>query len=160
MNKLAKKSTTPVTDMNKAFFLKVEERTPNWQVIDATDEIVGRLATKIADILRGKNKPSFTKHTDGGDYVVVINATKVKFTGDKWDKKIYDWHTGWMGGYKTLTAQEMMKKHPEAIIMHAVKGMLPKNKLARQLLKKLKIYVTKEHPHTAQVATSKAAEAA
>jgi large subunit ribosomal protein L13 len=154
MNTLAKKNTKYVPNMNKTFFLKEEERQPQWHVIDATDKIVGRLATEIADILRGKNKPSFTKHSDAGDYVVITNSTKVKFTGDKFEQKIYDWHTGWMGGYKTLTAQQMMVKHPEEIIMHAVKGMLPKNRLSRVLLKKLKVYPTDQHPHGAQVITS------
>jgi large subunit ribosomal protein L13 len=152
MNNDSKK--TYATDMNKTFFFKKELKNPRWHIIDATDKIVGRLATQVADILRGKNKASFTKHADAGDYVVIINSTKVKFTGDKMDDKIYDRHTGWMGGYKTLTAKELMAKHPEEIITHAIKGMLPKNKLSRQLLKKLKVYATEKHPHKAQVTTS------
>ncbi|HEV2601688.1 MAG TPA: 50S ribosomal protein L13 [Candidatus Babeliales bacterium] len=139
-------------DMNRAFFLKKEDRNPQWHVIDAKDEILGRLATKIADILRGKNRPEFTPHDDAGDYVVVINAEKIKLTGDKWDGKIYDRHTGWIGGYKVQTARELHAKRPTDLIEKAVRGMLPKNKLNRKIIKKLKIYAGTVHPHIAQVA--------
>ena len=139
-------------DMNTAFFLKNEARKPRWKLIDAKGKTVGRLATQIADMLRGKDKPEFTPHTDTGDYVVVINADQVVFTGDKWHGKEYARYTGWMGGYKTMRAEEMLKKHPERILELAVRGMLPKNKLNRQIIKKLKIYAGAEHPHTAQVA--------
>lgn len=139
-------------DMNSAFFLKNEARKPRWKLIDAKGKTVGRLATQIADMLRGKDKAEYTPHTDTGDYVVVINADKVVFTGDKWDDKEYDRYTGWMGGYKVILAKDVLKKHPERILEHAVKGMLPKNKLNRQIIKKLKIYAGSEHPHKAQVA--------
>lgn len=138
-------------DMNRIFFLRKEDREPRWKLIDAKGKVLGRLATQIADMLRGKDKPFYTPHTDTGDYVVVINAEKVKLTGEKWQKKEYDRYTGWMGGYKITTASEMLEKHPERIIKHAVKGMLPKNKLNRAILKKLKIYTGSEHPHKAQL---------
>lgn len=139
-------------DMNTAFFLKNEARKPRWKLIDAKGKTVGRLATLIADMLRGKDKAQYTPHTDTGDYVVVINADQVVFTGNKWDDKIYDRYTGWMGGYKVVAAKDMLKKHPERILEAAVAGMLPKNKLNRQIIKKLKIYAGSEHPHKAQVA--------
>lgn len=139
-------------DMNKAFLMKKEDRSPRWKLIDAKGKTVGRLATMIADTLRGKDKAEYTPHTDAGDYVVVINAAEVVFTGNKWEDKIYDRHTGWMGGYKEVAAKDMLKKHPERILEAAVKGMLPKNKLNRQVIKKLKIYAGAEHPHKAQVA--------
>lgn len=139
-------------DMNKSFILKTKK--PSWKVIDAQGEIVGRLATKIADMLRGKDTPEYTPSVDSGDYVVVINADKVVFTGDKMENKVYARYTGWIGGYKTTTPQELLNKNKaEHIIELAVKGMLPKNKLSRQIIKKLKIYAGSEHPHTAQVNT-------
>jgi len=138
-------------DMNKAFFFKNEDRNPKWLVIDAKNQIVGRLATKIANILRGKNKPYYTPHSDAGDYVVVINAKDIVFTGDKFNQKIYRRYTGYIGNMKTLTAKELLKKRPETIIELAVKRMLPKNKLSRDLIKKLKVYPNLEHPHKAQV---------
>ncbi len=138
-------------DFNRAFFLKKEDRKPRWIVIDAQDKVLGRMATEIADVLRGKHKPTYTPHQDAGDYVVVINAQEVKLTGNKWKGKIYDRYTGWMGGYKTMTAEEMMAKHPTQIIELAVKRMLPKSKLGRAMIKKLKVYLTSEHPHKAQV---------
>lgn len=139
-------------DMNKTFFLKKEKRNPRWRLIDAEGLIVGRLATKIADILRGKDTPHYTRHTDGGDYVVVINADKVKFTGNKMEQKEYQWYTGYIGGLKTLTAEQMLVKHPDEILRHAVKGMLASTKMARAQLKKLKIYAGTVHPHAAQIA--------
>lgn len=141
--------------MNSTFFLPKEQRNPQWRVVDARGKVVGRLASEIADILRGKNSPFYTPHTDAGDYVVVINAEKVVFTGDKLTDKVYEWHTGYIGGLKSLTAKQMMAKDPTRVIHHAVKGMLPKNKLAAKQLTKLKVYVGSEHPHTAQVASSK-----
>lgn len=139
-------------DMNKAFYLKKEDRAPKWHVIDADGKVLGRLATQIADMLRGKDKPEYTPHTDGGDYVVVINAEKVKMTGNKWEDKIYDRYTGYIGGYRTRTAKEVRAKNPEDIIVLAVKRMLPKNRLNREIIKKLKVYAGKEHPHVAQLA--------
>lgn len=139
-------------NMNRLFFLKKEDAKPRWRVIDAQGKVVGRLASEIADILRGKDKPSYTPHTDSGDYVVVINAEKIVFTGDKMRDKQYVWYTNWMGGQKSLTAQQMMKKHPDHIITHAVKGMIGKTKLGRAQIKKLRVYPGSEHPHAAQIA--------
>jgi large subunit ribosomal protein L13 len=136
--------------MNKAFFKRKEDRNPQWRVIDANGQVLGRLATQIADILRGKDKPDYTPHTDCGDYVVVINAEKIELTGNKWDGKVYDRYTGYMGGYKTTTAKEMLQKDPTQIIEHAVKGMLPKNKLNSKVFAKLRVYSGSEHPHIAQ----------
>jgi len=138
-------------DFNKAFNLKKEEAQPKWRLIDAEGQILGRMATKIANILRGKDKPVYTPHTDCGDYVVVINAEKVVLSGNKMEDKLYDRYTGWMGGYKVATAKELMEKHPTKIVELAVKRMLPKNKLNRQIFKKLKVYTGPEHPHTAQL---------
>ncbi|MFT4704939.1 MAG: large subunit ribosomal protein L13 [Bradymonadia bacterium] len=121
-----------------------------WYVVDLEGVIVGRAATQIASILRGKNKPTYTPHTDTGDFVVVLNADKVKFTGNKLADKRYYRHSGYPGGIYNLTAAEMLEKHPERIIEAAVKGMLPKNKLGRHMLKKLKVYASAEHPHSAQ----------
>lgn len=141
-----------IMDMNRLFFLKKEQHVPRWRHIDATDRVVGRLATEIADALRGKDQAHFTPYTDSGDYVVVTNIQKIKFTGNKMQQKEYPWHTGWIGGLKTLTAEQMMARHPEEILRLAVKRMLPHNKLSRQLLKKLKLYVGDAHPHKAQIA--------
>lgn len=138
-------------NINRAFYLRKEDREPRWILIDATDKVLGRLATDIADRLRGKDKPGYTPHTDTGDYVVVINAEKVKLTGDKVEQKVYVSYSGWIGGKKEILAKDMLKKHPTYILEHAVKGMLPKNKLARQQIKKLKLYVGSEHPHKAQI---------
>lgn len=140
-------------DMNRSFNLRKEDRKPIWRVIDAEGKVVGRLATEIATILRGKDKALYTPHTDSGDYVVVINANKVVFTGSKMEQKEYIRYTGWIGGIKVATPKELVaKQHPDRIIMHAVKGMLPKNRLSRQLLRKLRIFAGAEHSHKAQVA--------
>ena len=138
--------------MNKAFVLKKEDRRPQWQVLDAKGKILGRLATRIADKLRGKDKPYYTPHTDSGDYVVVINADQVVLSGNKLEDKEYISFSGWMGGKKVLSAKEMFEKHPTKIITNAVKGMLPKNKLNKEIIKKLKVYVGSDHPHKAQIA--------
>ncbi len=138
-------------NMNRSFVLKKEERKPQWRVINAEGKILGRLATQIADILRGKDKPYYTPHTDSGDYVVVINAEKIALSGSKMKDKEYISYSGWIGGKKVKTAREIMEKHPTRIIEYAVKGMLPKNKLNREIIKKLKIYVGEEHPHQAQI---------
>ncbi len=140
-------------DMNKAFFLRKEDRDPKWHVIDATGQVVGRLATEIANRLRGKDKASFTPHTDGGDYVVVLNCENVVFTGNKWSDKIYKRYSGWKSGLKERTALQVMEKDPTRILQEAVKGMLPKTTLGRQSMLKLKLYVGNEHPHFAQVNT-------
>ncbi len=138
-------------DMNKAFFLRKEDRNPRWHLIDAEGQIVGRLATKLADMLRGKDKANYTPHTDGGDYVVVINADKIVFTGNKMEQKVYDRYTGWVGNKKFLTAAQLKAKDPTRILEFAVRGMLPKTKLARQLGSKLLVYAGAEHPHKAQL---------
>jgi len=140
---------------NKAYFHKKEDRNPKWILIDAEGQILGRMATMIADTLRGKNKPFFTPHTDCGDYVVVVNADKVVMTGKKMEEKIYDRYTGYRGGYKVQTAKELMEKHPTKIVELAVKRMLPKNTLNREIFKKLKVYAGAEHPHAAQIKTLK-----
>ena len=134
----------------KTYMAKKGEVERKWYIIDAKDKIVGRLATKIATILRGKHKPVFTPHVDTGDFVIVINADKIKFTGKKLEKKVYYRHTGYIGNLKATSAKEMLQKKPEEIIRLAVKGMLPKNKMRKKLLKKLRIYVGEEHPHQAQ----------
>ncbi len=122
----------------------------NWYVVDATDKVVGRLASDIAVILMGKNKPTYTAHVDTGDYVIVTNADKVVFTGKKWDQKKYTWYTKWPG-LRSETARTRMEKKPELILTEAVRRMLPKNKLAKQMLAKLKVYKSGEqHPHQAQ----------
>ena len=145
---------------NKSFVQRKEDIERQWVLIDAEGQVLGRMATLIADTLRGKNKPTFTPSVDCGDYVVVINAEKIVMTGKKMTDKIYDWYTGWMGGYKTATAQELMEKHPTRIVELAVKRMLPKNRLSRQIIKKLKVYAGSEHPHGAQVKASDTAKAA
>ena len=139
-------------DMNKAFFLRKEDTNSQWRVIDANGKILGRLATEIADILRGKDQATFTPHTDSGDYVVVINASKIKLTGNKWEDKEYVSVTGWMGGKKVRSAQEVFDKDPARLIQLAVKRMMARNSLNRAILKKLKIYPDASHPHKAQIA--------
>ena len=134
----------------KSFSAKKEEIERKWWVIDATDVVVGRLATEVANILRGKDKPTFTPNQECGDYVVITNCEKVKFTGNKWGDKKYYWHTNHIGGIKQRTAKEQLEKHPELIVMNAVKGMLPKTSLGRKQLTKLKVFVGSEHTHEAQ----------
>ncbi len=121
-----------------------------WYVVDAEGEVVGRLATRIASVLRGKNKPDFTPHVDTGDFVIVVNADKVRFTGSKLDDKEYQRYTGYPGGLRRRTAKEMLAKRPEMVLELAVKGMLPKTKLGRAQIKKLFLYTNATHPHTAQ----------
>lgn len=134
----------------KTYLAPVREIERKWYVVDAKDKVLGRLATEIASRLRGKHKPTFSPFIDNGDFIVVTNADQIRLTGTKWDDKIYYRHTGYMGGLKETTAREMLVKHPTALIMEAVKGMLPKNKIGRAQLKKLKVYAGNEHPHTAQ----------
>jgi large subunit ribosomal protein L13 len=134
----------------KTVSAKKEEIQHEWYLVDATDKILGRLATQIANALRGKNKPIFTPHVDTGDFVIVTNAEKIKLTGKKLENKRYYRHSGYPGGFRVRTAQEVLKKKPEDLIMLAVKGMLPKNRLGSKLLTKLKVYAGKAHPHEAQ----------
>ena len=139
-------------DMNKAFFLRKEDSNAQWRVIDAKGKVLGRLATEIADILRGKDQTVFTPHTDSGDYVVVINASGIKLTGNKWEDKEYITVSGYMSGKKVKSAREVFDRDPTRLIEYAVKRMLPKNRLSRSVFKKLKVYATDKHPHKAQVA--------
>lgn len=139
--------------MNKTYQAKPEEVPRNWVVVDLEGKTLGRAACAIANVLRGKNKPEFTPHVDTGDFVVVVNAEKVKLSGNKLEQKRYWRHTGFMGGIRSLTASQMLEKKPAEVLRKAVKGMLPKNALGRKLLKKLKIYASAEHPHTAQTPT-------
>lgn len=122
-----------------------------WYVVDLKDQVLGRAATRIADILRGKNKPQFTPHMDTGDFVVVLNAASIKLTGKKGEQKIYYTHSGYPGGVKAIVADDARKKKPEMMVHEAVKGMLPKNILSRRLITKLKVYKGAEHPHAAQM---------
>ncbi len=136
--------------MRKTLSAKPNEVERTWYVVDAEGKTLGRLSTEIARILRGKHKPSFTPHVDTGDYVIVINADKVRVTGKRLDQKMYYRHSGYMGGLKTVPLRRMLETHPERVIEHAVKGMLPKNRLGRQMYKKLKVYASPDHPHQAQ----------
>ena len=127
---------------------EVERR---WYVIDAEDLVLGRLATRVATVLRGKHKPTFTPHVDTGDYVIIVNAEKVKLTGNKRTQKTYYRHSGWVGGLKEVTADKVLEgPHPDRVVRAAVRGMLPKNSLGRKMLGKLKIYAGPDHPHAAQ----------
>ncbi|MDD7733126.1 MAG: 50S ribosomal protein L13 [Firmicutes bacterium] len=128
--------------------LEVERK---WYVVDATDQVVGRLATNIAAVLRGKHKPTFTPNVDTGDYVIIVNADKVRLTGNKENKKTYRYHTGYPGGIREIPYAELLEKHPERILEKAIKGMLPHNKLGRQMYRKLKVYAGPEHAHAAQM---------
>ena len=132
------------------FIARKDEAERNWVLVDAKDQVLGRLAADVASILRGKTKPTYTPFIDAGDFVVIINAEKIKLTGRKMEQKMYYRHSGYMGGLKERTARQVMDKKPEEIIRHAVKGMLPKNSLGRSMYKKLKVYVGENHPHEAQ----------
>jgi len=134
----------------KTLFAKKGEVERKWYVVDAKDAVLGRLATKIATYIRGKNKPVFTPNVDTGDFIIVVNADKVKLTGNKLTDKVYYHHTGYIGGIKAETAKDLLEKKPERIIEKAVWGMLPKNKLGRAMIKKLKVYKGPDHPHKAQ----------
>ena len=129
---------------------KPHEVERKWMIVDAENEIVGRLCTQVAAVLKGKHKASYTPHVDTGDYVIVINADKVRFTGSKWKQKEYITFSGYPGGQKRKTAEEMLAKKPKSIVERAVKGMLPKNTLGRAMYRKLFVYTGSEHPHTAQ----------
>ena len=134
----------------KTYSLKKEDVVREWFVLDVTDKVLGRVATKIADRIRGKDKPTFTPHTDGGDYVIVVNAEKIKVTGSKFSDKKYYTHSLYPGGLKTQTFKELHEKNPEKIIEEAVKGMLPKNKLGKSMIKKLKVFRGPSHDHDSQ----------
>ncbi|HDK27760.1 MAG TPA: 50S ribosomal protein L13 [Candidatus Atribacteria bacterium] len=134
----------------KTYSAKLEDVDKKWYLIDAKGKVLGRLATQVASILRGKNKPSFTPSMDLGDYVVIINAEKIKVTGNKLKGKIYRYHTSYPGGLKSTTLETLLQKKPELVLKKAVQGMIPHNKLGRAVIKKLKIYRGEEHPHQAQ----------
>lgn len=138
------------TQSYKTQSAKAKEVQRKWFVIDAEQAVVGRLASRVATILRGKHKPSFTPHVDTGDYVIIVNADKVRFTGNKEDAKLYYSYSGYPGGLKSRSARVMREKRPEHLVRHAVKGMLPKGPLGRQMLTKLKVYASAKHPHDAQ----------
>ncbi len=132
----------------KTYFAK--DPSNDWVIVDAEGQTVGRLATQIAHVLRGKHKPTFSPHQAGGDFVIVINAGKVSFSGSKLDQKVYTRYSGYQGGLKEIPARAMLEKHPERVIERAVWGMLPKNRLGRKLIRRLKVYAGEAHPHEAQ----------
>ena len=134
----------------KTYYAKPGEIQREWLLVDATDLVLGRMATQLAAILKGKTKPTYTPHVDVGDFVVVVNAEKIRVTGNKAEQKTYYRHSGFPGGLKETSYKEMMAKHPERIIEKAVKGMLPKTSLGREMGKKLKVYAGPDHPHAAQ----------
>jgi large subunit ribosomal protein L13 len=134
----------------KTFSAKPQEVKRGWYVVDATDRTLGRLATQIASRLRGKHKPEFTPHVDTGDYIVVVNAARIRVTGNKLQDKIYHRHTGYIGNLKSVTLETQLARYPERVITQAVKGMLPKNSLGRAMLKKLRVFPGAEHSHAAQ----------
>ncbi len=131
-------------------FIKSDEAIKKWYLIDAKDQVLGRLATQVAMIIRGKNKPTFTPNTDTGDFVIIINADKIKLTGKREELKEYFHHSGYPGGLKKKSYHEVMSTKPEFVVEKAVRGMLPKNRLGNKLIKKLKVYSGTDHPHTAQ----------
>jgi large subunit ribosomal protein L13 len=135
--------------MRTQSFRKVDQP-QQWYVVDAADQVLGRLATRVATVLRGKHKPTYTPHEDLGDHVVVINAAKVRLTGNKWADKMYRHHTGYIGGLKETTAGKLREKDPTRLVTTAVQGMLPKSRLGRAMAKKLKVYAGDTHPHAAQ----------
>jgi large subunit ribosomal protein L13 len=134
----------------KTYQATAQDRERDWYVVDAEGKTLGRLATQIADVLRGKRKPTYTPHVDVGDFVIVINAEKIAVTGNKRESKLYWRHSGYPGAIRSRTLGDLLEKRPEEVIRRAVKGMLPRNRLARQQLRKLKVYAGREHPHQAQ----------
>lgn len=136
--------------MRKTYSAKAEEIEHTWYVVDAEGKTLGRLATEVARILRGKHKPIYTPHVDTGDFVIIVNAEKIHVTGKRLDQKMYYRHSGYMGGLKETSLRTMLDKHPERVLQLAVKGMMPKNRLGRKMYKKLKVYAAPDHPHAAQ----------
>lgn len=134
----------------KTQFASVESVSRNWHLLDADGQVLGRLASKVASVLRGKHKPTFTPHVDTGDFIVVVNADKVKVTGKKTSDKLYWTHSGFVGGEKSVSFEDQLDVHPTRVIEHAVRGMLPKGPLGRKMFKKLKVYAEASHPHVAQ----------
>jgi large subunit ribosomal protein L13 len=139
----------------KTYSVKAKEITREWHLIDATDKVLGRIATEAAGLLMGKNKAMFTRNMDTGDYVVVINATKIRVTGKKLEQKMYYRHSGYPGGFRAVPLGDMLKNKPEMVIEHAVKGMLPQNKLGDAMIKKLKVFAGAEHPYAVAMAAKK-----
>jgi large subunit ribosomal protein L13 len=139
----------------KSYSVKASEIKRDWHVIDARDKVLGRLATEVARLLMGKHKAMFSRHLDTGDYVIVVNAAKVRVSGNKEKQKLYYRHSGYPGGLKSISLEEMLKAKPEWVIEYAVKGMLPKNRLGNSMIKKLKVYAGDSHPHLAQTGTDK-----
>ena len=144
----------------KTYSLKGAEIEKRWQVVDAEGQTLGRLATQVAGLLMGKHKPTYSPHLDMGDFVIIVNAKKVRVTGNKMEDKKYYRHTGYMGGLKTTSLGSMMERHPDRVLRLAVRGMLPRNRLARHVLRHLKVYAGPDHPHQAQVNASRKREAA
>lgn len=138
----------------KTYSTKASDIERQWHVIDASEKILGKLATEAAQLLMGKHKPIFSRHLDTGDFVVIINAEKVRFTGKKAEQKLYHSHSGYPGGLKTINLERLMQTNPTRVIEHAVKGMLPHNRLGAQMLKKLRVYAGEAHPHLAQTGAS------
>jgi len=138
----------------KTYSTKAADIKQEWHVLDASDQVLGRLATRVAQLLMGKHKPMFTRNLDTGDYVIVINADKVRVTGNKAKQKVYYRHSGYPGGLKSITFEKLMLTHPTRVIEHAVKGMLPHNRLGAKMIKKLRVYAGDAHPHLAQVKAS------
>ena len=136
--------------MTGSYFPKKGEPEHRWHLVDASGQVLGRLAGEVATLLMGKHRPTYTPHLDTGDHVVVVNAAQIRLTGRKWDQKIYHRHTGYPGGIKSVTARRLRERAPERIVRMAVRGMLPKNRMGRAMLRKLKIYAGAEHPHAAQ----------
>lgn len=134
----------------KTQFASVETVSRNWHLIDAKDQVLGRLASKVASVLRGKHKPTFTPHVDTGDFCVIINADKIKVSGAKTSDKLYWTHSGFVGGEKSISFEDQLDTHPTRVLEHAVRGMLPKGPLGRKMFKKLKVYAEATHPHVAQ----------
>ena len=130
--------------------IRHEDVPRKWYVVDAENQVLGRLATEVATILRGKHKPIYTPHVDTGDFVIIVNADKVALTGNKWSQKLYRWHTGFPGGLREIPAEKLHQRRPERLVELAIRGMLPKTKLGRAMMRKLKVYASETHPHAAQ----------
>jgi len=141
------------TPNTKSYMARAETYEAEWVVVDAADKTLGRLATKLASILMGKHKPTYTPHVDTGDFVIVLNAEKIRVTGRKMQQRIYDWYTHYPGGHKTMPMADFFEKHPTRVIELAVRRMLPKTRLGRKMFRKLKVYTGSEHPHAAQQPT-------
>ena len=139
----------------KTYSVKASEINRQWHVIDATDKLLGLLATEVARLLMGKDKPIFSRHLDTGDYVVIVNAAKIRVSGNKLKQKLYYRHSGYPGGFRSIALEAMLKAKPAWVIEHAVKGMLPKNRLGNSMMKKLKVYAGDSHPHLAQTGAGK-----